>query len=82
MPPCVQATGYTYGWYYAAMRAWEHYVPYMVKHENDLLDVSTRAGRGVGSRALQDQAATVLQLRRKYSHHLLCVASTCSYRTR
>lgn len=40
--PTLQAEGQTYGWYYPAIKPFEHYVPIMKKHKDDLLDVSVR----------------------------------------
>ncbi|PNW74296.1 hypothetical protein CHLRE_13g603100v5 [Chlamydomonas reinhardtii] len=34
-----KAEGQTYGWYYPAIKPFEHYVPIMKKHKDDLLDM-------------------------------------------
>ena len=39
--PSLQAEGFVYGWYYPAMKAWEHYVPFMVKDKDDVLEVGS-----------------------------------------
>eukprot|EP00198_Chlamydomonas_reinhardtii_P003863 XP_001693199.1 lipopolysaccharide-modifying enzyme [Chlamydomonas reinhardtii] len=35
----LKAEGFVYGWYYPAMKAWEHYVPFMVKDKDDVLEM-------------------------------------------
>ncbi|PNH11822.1 KDEL motif-containing protein 2 [Tetrabaena socialis] len=35
----LKAEGHVYGWYYPALKAHEHYVPFMVKHKDDILEV-------------------------------------------
>ncbi|KAG2498502.1 hypothetical protein HYH03_003753 [Edaphochlamys debaryana] len=35
----LKAEGLTYGWYYPALRPYEHYLPIMSKHKDDILEV-------------------------------------------
>ncbi|KAG2436878.1 hypothetical protein HXX76_006398 [Chlamydomonas incerta] len=35
----LKAEGFVYGWYYPALKAWEHYVPFMVKNKDDVLEM-------------------------------------------
>ena len=37
--PPSQAEGHVYGWYYPALKPWTHYVPFMVNHKDDILEV-------------------------------------------
>jgi hypothetical protein len=38
--PPTQAEGHVYGWYYPALKPHTHYVPFMVKHKDDILGAS------------------------------------------
>ncbi|KAG2494820.1 hypothetical protein HYH03_007062 [Edaphochlamys debaryana] len=51
----LKARGFVYGWYYPAMEEWVHYVPYMVKHKDDIIEMIDWA------RANDDEAHKIAQ---------------------
>lgn len=51
----LQAEGLTYAFYYPAIKPFEHYVPIMKKHKDDILDVRRAPARDAADSRCHDR---------------------------